>query len=298
MKAPAQPFLLGEFRDLLLKGLADDDYGLDWTTLGTSSRAKSSKAKIITKADGVFFGVELARAAAQVSESIGLPFKVKVLVEDGVRMKSGTKVVELSGNHFGILALERPYLNLTGYLSGISTRTQNLASLVAAEWKLKRHAEKPPRVTSTRKILPHYRKAAIAAVMAGGGSAHRVGLSGGVLIKENHIASAGGIRPAIQGAREAAPHGLRIEVEVRNTAELKQAINERADIIMLDNFTPSAVASALKRISDAHYSPLIECSGGISETTIAQYSLPGVHFLSLGGLTHSVTALDLSLLIT
>jgi len=295
-ETPALPLLFATFRNLLTEGLREDGYSLDWTTMGLKSGARI-RAKVITKADGVFYGVELARAAEAVSNDIGLPFTAKALVKDGARVRSGTKVIDFSGNATGILALERPYLNLAGYFSGIATRTRVLVDRVEGEWKKIKAEGEAPRITATRKILPHYREAAIAAVMAGGGHSHRVNLAGGVLIKENHIAAAGGVRPAITAARKVAPHGLKIEIEVRNPTELKQAIAERADVIMLDNFSPEAVRAALATIADAYYSPVVECSGGISESTAAAYAQPGVGLLSVGGLTHSVTALDLSLLV-
>ena len=295
-QTPALPHLFSSFRELLTEGLREDGYALDWTSLGLK-RARKANAKIIAKADGVFYGAELAQAAAAISAEIGLPFQIKSLVADGSRVKAGTKVVDWSGNPTGILALERPYLNLAGYLSGIATRTRSLTDRVGGEWSKRKHSGNPPRITATRKILPHYRDVAIGAVMAGGGYSHRVNLAGGVLIKENHIASAGGIRAAMQAARKIAPHGLKLEIEVRNMAELKQALGERADVIMFDNFAPDAVRAALLVVEDSDYSPIIECSGGISETTAASYALPGVHLLSVGGLTHSVTALDLSLLV-
>ncbi len=292
-----KPLIFKEFKDLLHRGLEEDGYTLDWTSLGTrSSQGASLSAEVVAKADGIFFGESLALAAEAVSKEIGIPFRVKGLKKDGDRLKPGVKVLTLVGSAQGILALERPLLNLASYFGGMATRTHGLVSAVQAEWKKKKYKGEAPRVTSTRKILPHYRDSAIAAVIAGGGVPHRVNLSGGVLIKENHILAAGGISKAVRGVREVAPHGLKIEVEVRNEKELKEALGEKADIIMLDNFKPTEVKSALKVVEAAEYSPLIECSGGISENTIASYTLPGVHILSVGGLTHSVDALDLSLL--
>jgi nicotinate-nucleotide pyrophosphorylase (carboxylating) len=293
---PIVPMLYPVFRDLLTEGLRADSYALDWTSMGLK-RGKKIRAKVVAKADGIFYGAELATATAAVSESIGLPFKAKALVADGARVKSGTKVVEWTGNANGILALERPYLNLAGFLSGIATRTRVLTDLVHGEWAKRKYAGTPPRIIPTRKILPHYRDAAIAAVMAGGGFSHRVNLAGGVLIKENHIAAAGSIRAAIAAARSVAPHGLKIEIEITNTDELRQALAERAEVIMFDNYAPDAVRAALEIVARAGYAPVIECSGGISESNAAAYALPGVALLSLGGLTHSVTALDLSLLV-
>jgi len=292
----ALPHLYFTFRSLLEEGLREDGYSLDWTSMGLP-RGRKVKAKIVAKSTGVFYGAEIARAAAAVSEGIGLPFQVRTPVADGTIVKAGTKVVEIAGNATGILALERPMLNLAGYLSGIATRTRSLTDSTRSEWTKRKHHGPPPRITATRKILPYYRDAAIAAVMAGGGFSHRVNLAGGVLIKENHISAAGGIRAAIVASRRVAPHGLKIEIEVRNTNELKQALAERADVIMLDNFTPGEVRAAVQVVEDVDYQPLIECSGGINETSIVEYAIPGVHLLSVGGLTHSVTALDLSLLV-
>jgi nicotinate-nucleotide pyrophosphorylase (carboxylating) len=298
-----QPQIHKALKDLLLRGLEDDGYSLDWTSMGCATDSmgaeKKAKAEIIAKAEGVFFGAILAQAAEAVSREIGSPFQVGVLIQDGTRVKAGDRVIEWSGSASGILALERPYLNIASYLSGIATRTRGLVDRVESAWKAKAipASVTPPRVTSTRKILPHYRDISIAAVMAGGGVAHRPGLSGGVLIKENHVASAGGIAQAIQGVRGVAPHLHKIEIEVRDLSELDQALAQKAEVIMLDNFSPTEVVEALRHISKAGFTPLIECSGGISENTITDYALPGVHALSIGGLTHSVKALDLSLLV-
>lgn len=297
-----QPLIYKELKDLLLRGLEDDGYALDWTSLGAATMGKKQKAEtalradVLAKADGIFFGQALGRVAEAVSSEIGLPFKVKTLYPDGALLKPGSKVFDIRGSAFGILAVERPLLNLASYFSGIATRTRGLVDRVESEWKKKKHLGKPPRVTSTRKILPYYRDGVIASVVAGGGYPHRVNLSGGVLIKENHIAAARGIRAAIAGVRSLAPHGLKIEIEVKNLAELREALAEKAEIIMLDNFSPAEVSKAIHVIEETDFSPIIECSGGISEETIASYSVPGVHILSVGGLTHTVKALDLSLL--
>ncbi len=292
-----QPLIFKEMKDLLLRGLVDDGYALDWTSLGVSKGDKTVKAEIIAKADGIFFGAALARVAESISSEMGLPFEMKALLEDGARVHSKDPVFEIKGSAIGILTLERPMLNLASYFGGIATRTRGLVDRVEAEWKNKKYPGKPPRVTSTRKILPHYRDGAIAAVLAGGGHPHRVNLAGGVLIKENHIAAAGSIRAAVAGIRAIAPHGLKVEVEVRNLLELKEALTERVEVVMFDNFAPGDVLKAVKVVEGVGHATLVECSGGISEESIAEYTLPGVHLLSVGGLTHSVTALDLSLLI-
>lgn len=295
-----QPQIHKDLKELLLCGLTEDGYSLDWTSMGTSQASPKAKgrgsAKIIAKSEGVFFGEKIARAAEAVSEEIDLPFTVKALVRDGDRVTKGTKVLEWKGSLNGILVLERHFLNLACYLGGVATRTRTLVDRVDAEWKLKKSTGDKPRVTSTRKILPHYRDVGIAAVMAGGGFSHRVNLAGGILIKENHIVAAGGIRAAIRGVRKVAPHLLKVEIEVRNLKELNLALAEEAEVIMLDNFAPLEVERALALVRNAGLKPIIECSGGITEETITAYTLPGVHVLSIGGLTHTVKALDLSLL--
>jgi nicotinate-nucleotide pyrophosphorylase (carboxylating) len=231
----ALPHLHSTFRTLLLEGLREDGFSLDWTSMGLR-RDRNVKVKIVAKSEGVFFGAQIASAAAAVSEEIGLPFKIRTSIPDGKKVKEGERVIELVGNATGILALERPTLNLAGYLSGIATRTRVLADRTATEWAKKKYPGSPPRITATRKILPHYRDAAIAAVMAGGGFSHRVNLAGGILIKENHIAAYGGLTRAIEKVRSLAPHGLKIEVEVTNLDEFKEALQSKAEIILLDNF--------------------------------------------------------------
>ena len=152
-------------------------------------------------------------------------------------------------------------------------------------------------MTMTRKTLPGYRDLSILGLQVGGGYAHRVSLSGGVLIKENHIVIAGSIQKAVDGARSIAPHGLKIEVEVRSVKELQQALKARVDCVLLDNFQPSQVQTALEIMSKHEYCPLIEVSGGLTEANIVEYAIEGVDVLSVGSLTHSVKSLDLSLLI-
>jgi nicotinate-nucleotide pyrophosphorylase (carboxylating) len=175
----------------------------------------------------------------------------------------------------------------------VATQTDALVQIVRSVG-----LDNPPRVTSTRKTLPGYRDLSIAAVIAGGGHPHRVSLSGGVLIKENHIAAAGGIASAIRGAVSVAPHGLRVEVEVRDLKELQEALDHEVDVVLLDNFSPSLVAEALKLIhAHAHSRVRVEVSGGISQRNIRDYVQQGVHVISVGSLTHSVSPLDLSLLV-
>jgi nicotinate-nucleotide pyrophosphorylase (carboxylating) len=183
-------------------------------------------------------------------------------------------------------------LNLAAFVSGIATRTARLVEMAHSAG-----LKHPPRITSTRKTLPGYRDLSIYGVITGGGHPHRVSLSGGVLIKENHIASAGGIASAVGGVRSLAPHGLGIEVEVRDLRELQQALSCVVEGVLLDNFTPDLVTRALEMIESESKLPVtVECSGGIHEDNLKGYLQEGVHVISVGSLTHTVKSLDMSLL--
>ena len=234
----------------------------------------------------------MVEAGMELSRSMGGELSIKSLVEDGEAFKPGQPVMALKGTARVLLDLERPMLNLASYVSGIATRTDGLVRRVK-----KACPKRTPRVTTTRKTLPGYRDLAIYGVLAGGGHAHRMSLSGGVLIKENHIAAAGSIAKAIEGARKVAPHGLKIECEVRNLAELTQALEARADGVLLDNFKVKGVRDALKLIAKQATAPVLEVSGGLDKENIGSYAIAGVDVLSVGSLTHSVTAVDLSLLV-
>jgi nicotinate-nucleotide pyrophosphorylase (carboxylating) len=290
------------WKDLLQAGLKDDGWPWDWTSLGTFLGADSGgtsggshrrsvqsiEAKVVAKSDGVWAAEKLVSAVAKFSGQI----TAKSKFPDGKAFHKGDILVELQGSARDILALERPFLNLAAYVSGIATSTARMVELVRQA-----SPKNPPRVTLTRKTLPGYRDVAIHGVIAGGGFPHRVSLSGGVLIKENHIAAAGGLAQAVKGARGVAPHGLKIEVEVTSLVELQQAIDANADGVLLDNFTPTEVQAALKLLETATSRPFVEVSGGLTEETIASYALSGVNVLSVGALTHSVKVVDLSLLV-
>jgi nicotinate-nucleotide pyrophosphorylase (carboxylating) len=288
---------LGLWKELLQKGLDEDGWQWDWTTLGTLGAArgkKTLKARVVAKSAGVWAASGLVPALNALASDLGATTAIaKTRFEDGKHFKSGDVVCEWNGPARLVLALERPFLNLASYVSGIATQTHRLVREVKRACP-----EHTPRVTSTRKTLPGYRDIGNLGIQAGGGRSHRVSLSGGVLIKENHVAAAGGIRSAIEGARAVAPHGLKVEIEVRSVTELVQAVAAKADVVMLDNFTPQQVRGALKIIEDrAAPRPVVEVSGGLNESNIAQYAIQGVDILSVGSLTHSVKASDFSLLV-
>jgi nicotinate-nucleotide pyrophosphorylase (carboxylating) len=292
---------LTQWKALLRTGLEDDGWEWDWTSRGVGMRkAGLVRARIVAKSPGIWAAAGLPRATELLAQELGGAVKLTGAPDAGAALRRGEVVCRWRGPAPLVLALERPFLNLASYAGGIALRTRGLVARVGRRWKQVGPKGAPaPRVTSTRKTLPGYRDVAIAAVIAGGGHPHRVSLAGGVLIKENHVSAAGGIARAIRGARAAAPHGLKIEIEVRDERELAEALRERAEVVMLDNFTPEAAASALRRVArvDSTVRPLIEISGGVNEENIERYVLPGVDVISVGSLTHSVMAIDLSLLV-
>ncbi|OFZ81861.1 MAG: nicotinate-nucleotide diphosphorylase (carboxylating) [Bdellovibrionales bacterium RIFOXYD1_FULL_53_11] len=288
--------------DLLKKGMNEDVWNMDWTTIGCLGRAgakKQVKARIISKAGGIWACAGLKDAIEGCSAAFGMLLEAKNTLEDGQRFKAGQVVMYWAGSARMVLAMERSALNLAQYACGIATATAELTDIVARTWKKYSKTAKTsaPRVTATRKTLPFYRDLAIHSVVCGGGRSHRVNLAGGVLVKENHIAAAGGIAGAVKGARAAAPHGLKIEVEVRNQIELQQAVEAGADAVLLDNFKAAQVKKAIVFLKTAAPGVLVEASGGINDRNIQSFVLPGVDVISCGGLTHSVRAVDFTLLV-
>ena len=283
------------WKPLLLRGLEDDSWQWDWTTLGTlADPSKKVRARIIAKSKGIWAAAGLLDATVEVaSQQISdSSFSYSSRWKDGQAFSPGDVISEWKGSARSVLALERPFLNLAAYASGIATSMHELVTLVR-----KARPGNPPRVTATRKILPGYRDIAIHSIQVGGGRSHRADLAGGVLIKENHIRAAGGIRRAVESARAVAPHTLKIEVEVRNLAELKQAVQARADVIMLDNFAPKLIRAAIDILKTVIPRPLVEVSGGIDSRNIGSYAIAGVDIISTGSVTHSVRSADFSLLL-
>jgi nicotinate-nucleotide pyrophosphorylase (carboxylating) len=287
---------LTQWKELLLRGLQDDGWQWDWTALGTvaasSNASRPFKTRAIAKDGGIWAGESLVVALNLVARELGFDGTLaRSIAKDGARFKPGDTLCEWAGPARLVLALERPFLNLAQYICAIATATDRLVAEAHRACP-----ERPPRVSSTRKTLPGYRDIAVLGVVAGGGHSHRVSLAGGVLIKENHIAAAGGIARAIEGVKSVAPHGLKIEIEVRDLGELAQALKARADGVLLDNFEPQQVREALAMIDQAGVPMMVEVSGGINKGNIASYAIEGVDVISSGSLTHSVKALDISML--
>jgi nicotinate-nucleotide pyrophosphorylase (carboxylating) len=282
-----EPFNL--WKDLLWAGLNEDGCPWDWTSLGiVQKNAKMIKAKVVAKSAGIWAAKSLVETVEKTFPSI----QARSRFEDGADLMEGDIVVDFQGPMVELLALERTFLNLAAYTSGIATATHHLVDLAK-----KACPRNSPRICLTRKTLPGYRNIAIHGVRVGGGFSHRVGLAGGILIKENHIASAGGLFAAVENVKMAAPHGLKIEVEVRHISELEEAISAGADGLLLDNFEPNEVRKAVELLSKRTPKIFVEVSGGLSSSNISQYAVEGVDILSVGALTHSVKAMDLSFLV-
>jgi nicotinate-nucleotide pyrophosphorylase (carboxylating) len=208
---------------------------------------------------------------------------IQAHVADGDAFKRGTVIASLAGPAAALLTGERVALNFLQKLSGIATLTQQYVQAVRGT---------RARVVDTRKTVPGFRALAKYAVRMGGGHNHRGGLDDGILIKDNHIVAAGGIANAVRRAREGAPHPLKIEVECTTLVEVDEALTAGADIILLDNMTVKQMAGAVRRIN---HRALVEASGGVTLETIRAIAETGVDVISVGALTHSAPAVDLSM---
>ena len=271
--------------DLLTLAFAEDVGDGDHTTLSTIPAEARGKQRLIVKEEGILAGVDMAR---RVFEKFDPELKMTVFIEDGAHVKPGDVAFEVEGSVRSLLQTERVMLNIMQRMSGIATTTAKYQS------KLDGTGAK---VLDTRKTTPGLRIMEKEAVKIGGGTNHRIGLFDMILIKDNHVDFAGGIDKAVGAAKnycKAKGKDLRIEVEVRNTDEIEQAIKAGVDRIMLDNFSPERTAEAVKLIRAKAPGVEIESSGGITLDTLRSYGECGVDFISVGALTHSVKGLDMS----
>ncbi|CCO08681.1 carboxylating nicotinate-nucleotide diphosphorylase [Desulforamulus hydrothermalis] len=269
-----------EINKLIATALAEDMGTGDITTNSIVPSGSVARGIIYVKEPGVVAGIPVARA---VFHYLAPDIVFTARVKEGDTLAAGEVIAEVSGDARAILTGERLALNFLQRMSGIATRT---AALVE---KVKLY---PVRVVDTRKTTPGLRMLEKYAVRVGGGFNHRFGLYDAVLIKDNHIKVAGGITQAILAARQNVPHTVKIEVEVENLAGVQEALEARADVIMLDNMDPVTMREAVKMIDGR---ALVEASGGIGEETITAVAKAGVDLISIGALTHSVKALDISL---
>lgn len=268
--------------DLLTLAFAEDVGDGDHTTLSTIPENEMGKQQLIIKEAGILAGVEVAK---KVFEKFDPELKMTVFIHDGAHVKPGDVAFVVEGKVRSLLQTERIMLNIMQRMSGIATTTAKYQACLDG---LK------AKVLDTRKTTPGMRMLEKEAVKIGGGCNHRIGLFDMILIKDNHVDFAGGIPQAVAAAKKyCAESGrdLKIEVEVRNTDEINQALAAGVDRIMLDNFTPERTKEAVKLINGRTE---IESSGGITLDTLRAYGECGVDFISVGALTHSVKGLDMS----
>lgn len=259
----------------------NEDVGTgDITTLATIPEGRTAKGKFIAKEDGVLCGMNVVKAVFKhMSDEIIVDAKFN----DGDYVSVGDTIAYVKGPAIGVLTSERIALNFMQRLSGIATRTKKTVDTVA-EYKA--------RIIDTRKTTPGLRVFEKYAVATGGGGNHRFNLADGILIKDNHIKAAGGITAAVNAAKQNAPHTLKIEVEVETMDEVSEAIEAGADIIMLDNMDNEMMTKAVEFIAGR---ALTEASGNMGDKDLVAAAATGVDFISIGALTHTVRALDISL---
>jgi nicotinate-nucleotide pyrophosphorylase (carboxylating) len=267
--------------DHLIDLALEEDAGLgDVTSRAIFPVRHRSRAVIDAKQDLVICGLEVA---ARVFTRLDPALKVRLLARDGDRVKRGAAVMAIAGPTAALLTAERTALNFLQRLSGIATQARRFADAVRGTGV---------RVVDTRKTTPGWRALEKYAVRCGGCCNHRSSLGEHVLIKDNHIAAAGSLTKAVQLCRAAAPHLAKIEVEAKTLAEVREACRAGAGVILLDNMTPAQVKAAVRLIAGRAG---VEVSGGVRLETLRAYALPGVDVISIGALTHSAVAADLSL---
>ena len=261
--------------------LAEDVGRGDRTTEAVVPPGARGRARIEARSEMVAAGLDAVEACFAVAGDGTVKFQAEVA--DGDRVGPHDVIAHVEGDLPAILMAERTALNLLGRLSGVATLTSAYVEAVRGT---------PARIIDTRKTTLGLRRLEKAAVRAGGGHNHRSGLDDGILIKDNHIAAAGGVARAVQAAARNAPHSLAVEVEITSLDELDEAVAAGASIVLLDNMTPEMVAEAAARVPD---NVLLEASGGIDLAHAKAYAEAGAHLISIGALTHSAPSADVSL---
>lgn len=283
MKNPIELYE-NQLNTLIDMALAEDIGGGDITSESLIPANLKAKTTILAKADGVLAGIDLAKL---VFIKIDPDLKFKALLKDGVKLKPGDIIATVTGNARSILKSERLALNFLQKLSGIATQTKQYVDVIR---------DLPVDILDTRKTTPGMRLLEKYAVSMGGGRNHRFNLSDGILIKDNHLAPlrAHGmtLREIVIQAKSNAPNGIKVEVEVTNLKEIKEAVAAGADIIMFDNMSTAQMRRAVKIVPASIYT---EASGGITLKNVRAVAETGVNFISIGALTHSSKALDISL---
>ena len=266
--------------DIIKTALQEDINYLDTTTDLMIPATARSTARFMAKAEGVVCGLEVA---LRVFELLDPTFSYEIRLPEGSRVAYGDIIAELEGSTRCLLKGERTALNLLQHMSGVASATDRYVRLVEGT----RAA-----ITDTRKTLPGLRALQKYAVTVGGGKNHRFNLSDGAMLKDNHIDAAGGIPQAVAAIREKLGHMVKLEVETRNLDEVRQALEAGADVIMLDNMDCPTMKAAVDLVAGR---ALLEASGGITDETLRAVAETGVDIVSMGALTHSVKALDISM---
>ncbi len=265
----------------LIEMALDEDIGSgDITTTGALTGQETGFARAVAKSETVVAGIDLFR---ETFFTLDPNISFTVLAEDGSLVKRGDVIAELQGNLMSILMAERVALNFFQRMCGIATMTRRLVDVVK---------DSNAKIIHTRKTAPGLRVLDTYAVRVGGGYSHRFGLFDGALIKENHIAAAGGIKAAVAGVRRRIPLTVKVEVEVENLQQVKEALAAGADVIMFDNMSIEEMKEAVTLVNGRV--PL-EASGNITLANVAKVAATGVDYISSGALTHSVVSADISL---
>jgi nicotinate-nucleotide pyrophosphorylase (carboxylating) len=275
--------IVRHLRRLIMDALDEDIGQEDITTNRTVPAEARCRARLLAKQDGVLSGIDVFRL---VFDCMKAGIREWDALSDGTRLRTGDEVATFKGNARAVLTAERTALNFVRHLSGVATLT---ASYVKAVEGLN------VKICDTRKTTPLLRRLEKEAVVHGGGTNHRHNLFNGVVIKENHIAAAGGIAAAVKNATDGVHHLMKIEVEVTSLDEFDQAVAAGADAIMLDNMSLEDMRNAVQRAQGKNI--LIEASGNATLDRLRAIAETGVHVISVGALTHSAPALDFSLLI-
>ena len=266
--------------DLILNALKEDITSEDISTNSVMRQYQLGEVELICKQDGVIAGLEVFK---RVFELLDADTKVEFSVKDGDKVKNGQKLGVIRGDIRVLLSGERTALNFLQRMSGIATYTRTIADMLEGT---------NTKLLDTRKTTPGMRVFEKYAVKVGGGYNHRFNLSDGILLKDNHIGAAGGVKQAVEMAKEYAPFVRKIEIEVESLEMLKEALDAGADIIMLDNMSVEDMVKAVELCAGKAET---ECSGNVTKENVAKLTRIGVNYISSGALTHSSPILDLSL---
>ena len=273
-----------DIETLIDLAISEDYISGDPTTKSLISPSDSGSAIIVSDQEGVLAGIDVALFVFSKFSSIT---STKVLLSDGDNLKKGSHIARIEGSLSSILSAERTALNFLQLCSGVATETSKYVEAI--------HGTKS-KIVDTRKTIPGFRRLQKYSVQIGGGYNHRHNLSDGILIKDNHIAAFGGsITNTIKAAKKNAAHTLKIEIEVETLENVQEALDAKADIIMLDNMSTNMMAEAVKLCKGQ---AVTEASGGVTLSTVREIAETGVDIISIGAITHSAPNLDISLDIT